>query len=123
MANILGAESGSDPENRPRICPDCGLAFITSNGERAFYARRAAAQPHVTWQLPKRCEACRQMKRKAHEVARVHGKNIELVCKDCAAPFLFRAPDQQFYAARGFQTPRRCPPCRRVVRPHKHEGA
>ena len=37
----------------------------------------------------------------------------ELVCKDCGAPFVFTAGEQEFYAEKGFQNePARCRDCR-----------
>jgi CxxC-x17-CxxC domain-containing protein len=35
-----------------------------------------------------------------------------LVCEDCGQEFVFSREEQEFYAARGFQAPKRCKPCR-----------
>ena len=35
-----------------------------------------------------------------------------LTCSDCGTEFIFTARDQEFYAERGFSTPRRCRQCR-----------
>ncbi|MCY3018655.1 MAG: zinc-ribbon domain containing protein [Planctomycetota bacterium] len=35
-----------------------------------------------------------------------------LTCVDCGVQFVFTARDQAFYQERGYQTPRRCKPCR-----------
>ncbi len=35
-----------------------------------------------------------------------------LSCKDCTAPFVWTAGEQQFYAERQFTPPARCKPCR-----------
>lgn len=35
-----------------------------------------------------------------------------LVCEDCGQEFVFSREEQEFYAARGFQAPKRCRPCR-----------
>lgn len=35
-----------------------------------------------------------------------------LVCEDCGQEFVFSEGEQEFYAARGFQPPKRCKPCR-----------
>lgn len=35
-----------------------------------------------------------------------------LVCDDCGEEFVFSADEQDFYASRGFQEPKRCKPCR-----------
>ena len=39
-----------------------------------------------------------------------------LVCADCGAEFTFSAADQEFHNARGYQDPKRCPPCRQARR-------
>jgi CxxC-x17-CxxC domain-containing protein len=39
-----------------------------------------------------------------------------LVCVDCGAEFTFSAEDQEFHASRGYQDPKRCPPCRQARR-------
>lgn len=33
-------------------------------------------------------------------------------CKDCKTDFVFTESEQKFYADKGFQTPKRCKPCR-----------
>ncbi|MFQ5815990.1 MAG: CxxC-x17-CxxC domain-containing protein [Candidatus Hydrothermarchaeaceae archaeon] len=35
-----------------------------------------------------------------------------LVCEDCGDEFAFSAEEQEFFAEKGFQTPKRCKPCR-----------
>ena len=35
-----------------------------------------------------------------------------LVCGDCGQEHVFSAEEQDFYASRGFQEPKRCKPCR-----------
>jgi CxxC-x17-CxxC domain-containing protein len=35
-----------------------------------------------------------------------------ITCADCGQEFVFSASEAQFYADRGFSTPRRCPACR-----------
>lgn len=35
-----------------------------------------------------------------------------LTCADCAQPFTFTGAEQDFYAERGYQEPKRCKPCR-----------
>lgn len=39
-------------------------------------------------------------------------EDTELTCADCGNNFLFSATDQEFYASRGYQNPKRCPECR-----------
>jgi len=40
-------------------------------------------------------------------------------CAACHQPFNFSAGEQDFYATRGFQTPKRCKPCRAVKKGEK----
>lgn len=40
----------------------------------------------------------------------------ELPCADCGASFVFSAKEQQFYYARGWTPPKRCPACRKAHR-------
>ncbi len=35
-----------------------------------------------------------------------------LVCEDCNEEWIFSADEQQFFNERGYQTPKRCKPCR-----------
>ncbi|MEE8168372.1 MAG: CxxC-x17-CxxC domain-containing protein [Candidatus Hydrothermarchaeales archaeon] len=35
-----------------------------------------------------------------------------LVCEDCEEEFVFSAEEQEFFTEKGFQTPKRCKPCR-----------
>ena len=39
-------------------------------------------------------------------------QDTELVCSDCGNSFLFTGSDQEYYASKGFQSPKRCPNCR-----------
>jgi len=45
-----------------------------------------------------------------------------LVCVDCGAEFTFSAADQEFHAARGYQDPKRCAPCRQARRSERGGG-
>jgi hypothetical protein len=38
----------------------------------------------------------------------------ELTCADCGGKFLHSAKDQEFFAGKGYQEPRRCKPCRQA---------
>lgn len=52
-------------------------------------------------------------------VGRTHVSNMTdevLVCADCGTEFPFSASEKQFYAERGFSTPKRCKPCRAAVK-------
>ncbi len=35
-----------------------------------------------------------------------------LVCEDCGEEFTFTGDEQEYYYGKGFQTPKRCKPCR-----------
>jgi CxxC-x17-CxxC domain-containing protein len=39
-------------------------------------------------------------------------QDTELTCADCGNQFVFSSTDQEFYASRGYQNPKRCPTCR-----------
>ena len=45
-----------------------------------------------------------------------------LVCADCGAEFTFSAADQEFHSGRGYQDPKRCPPCRQARRAERGGG-
>lgn len=47
---------------------------------------------------------------------RVYSRDKILTCAECGTQFTFTAADQEFYAARGYQEPRRCPTCRQARR-------
>ena len=44
-------------------------------------------------------------------------------CKDCKADFVFTASDQQFFADKGFQPPKRCRACRNLRKTQNQQGA
>lgn len=46
-----------------------------------------------------------------------------LVCAECGTEFPFSASEKQFYAERGFSTPKRCKPCRAAVKARLNGGA
>ena len=37
----------------------------------------------------------------------------QLTCADCGREFTFTAEDQEFYSAKGYSAPKRCPECRK----------
>jgi hypothetical protein len=42
--------------------------------------------------------------------------DLEIECVDCRVWFFFGVGEQQFFANRGFEPPRRCRPCREAKR-------
>ncbi len=46
----------------------------------------------------------------------------ELTCGDCGQAFIFSAKDQEFFASKGFQDPKRCPDCRRARKDQRGGG-
>ncbi|MCC7105938.1 MAG: zinc-ribbon domain containing protein [Chloroflexi bacterium] len=47
-----------------------------------------------------------------------------LACRDCGQAFTFTVGEQEFFAARGFDTPpTRCPGCRRARRASRESGS
>lgn len=47
----------------------------------------------------------------------------EIVCLDCHEPFTWTGPEQEFYADRKFETPKRCRECRRDRKKMRQMGA
>jgi CxxC-x17-CxxC domain-containing protein len=45
-----------------------------------------------------------------------------LACSDCQAEFTFSAEEQQFFAEKGFSTPRRCKSCRQAAKQARAGG-
>jgi CxxC-x17-CxxC domain-containing protein len=46
-----------------------------------------------------------------------------LTCRDCGQPFTFTSGEQEFYAARGFSEPGRCPDCRAARKADRGGGS
>jgi len=46
----------------------------------------------------------------------------ELACIECGQPFTFSAGEQQFFADKGFVTPKRCHDCRAKRKKARQEG-
>ena len=46
-----------------------------------------------------------------------------LTCQDCGREFSFSARDQEFYADKGFNEPKRCPDCRRARKAERGDDA
>ena len=45
-----------------------------------------------------------------------------LTCADCGHDFVWSAKDQEFFAEKGFQPPRRCKDCRRAKKEQQRGG-
>jgi DNA replicative helicase MCM subunit Mcm2 (Cdc46/Mcm family) len=45
-----------------------------------------------------------------------------LTCADCGHDFVWSAKDQEFFAEKGFQPPRRCKDCRRAKKEQRGGG-
>jgi putative zinc ribbon protein len=73
-----------------------------------------AASLGQTWALPNRCTSCRRAVRRARFAAVDDGMDESIMCVECHGPFWFSQKDKQFYAAQGYQRPRRCRACRRA---------
>lgn len=39
-----------------------------------------------------------------------------LKCSECGKEFTFTAGEQEFYASKGFQEPKKCPECRKAAK-------
>jgi DNA replicative helicase MCM subunit Mcm2 (Cdc46/Mcm family) len=46
----------------------------------------------------------------------------ELTCSDCGGKFLHSAKDQEFFAEKGFQEPKRCKDCRQAKKEQRGGG-
>jgi CxxC-x17-CxxC domain-containing protein len=46
----------------------------------------------------------------------------DLTCGDCGETFVFTERDQEFFAQKGFQEPKRCPACRRARKGQRDGG-
>jgi hypothetical protein len=47
----------------------------------------------------------------------------ELTCADCRGKFLHSAKDQEFFAEKGFEPPKRCKDCRQAKKAERGGGA
>ncbi|MEW6231253.1 MAG: zinc-ribbon domain containing protein [Chloroflexota bacterium] len=56
-------------------CRDCGVAFVWTSGEQAFYQEKGLLNQ------PQRCPDCRANKRRQRETRVAH----EVVCAECGA--------------------------------------
>jgi hypothetical protein len=99
------------------ICSACSRLFVTTVAETAFLAD-VARQRGSTLCLPRRCKECRHEARQTREAVPLDAAEALgdtgtwLPCVDCAATFHFGSRDASYYAARGWQYPRRCRGCR-----------
>lgn len=46
-----------------------------------------------------------------------------ITCADCSSEFTFSSEEQQFYAEKGFSTPRRCKSCRAAAKAARAGGS
>lgn len=46
----------------------------------------------------------------------------QLTCADCGREFTFTAEDQEFYSAKGYSAPKRCPECRAARKAQSRGG-
>jgi hypothetical protein len=60
-----------------------------------------------------------------HAVCPTCNRPIDLrkYCADCSAPFVLTKKDQEFFASRKLELPRRCPECRKARKLLRHTGA
>lgn len=45
-----------------------------------------------------------------------------ITCQDCGTEFIFSADEQEFYATKGFDAPKRCPSCRAARKAERGGG-
>lgn len=104
-----------------RVCRDCGSTFEITPDERALFGRLSSENPFGTgqgWTLPIRCTPCRAARRAQQHAVPVAADAPDewLTCRECGEGFIFGGRDREFFARRGFTTPRRCRPCRQARR-------
>ena len=76
-------------------CIDCGNEFIITPAEQKFYIKKG-------YELPKRCNDCRNHKRDA----------ISFVCVDCGKEFTLTKATINYYERNNLMIPKRCEECR-----------
>lgn len=103
--------------NETRRCRTCGENFVVSADEIELF-RRLAAEKGGEWCLPTRCTPCRATRRarKFYNPVVANARDEQLACVDCGEDFIFGGRDRDFFARRGWATPRRCRPCRSARR-------
>lgn len=47
---------------------------------------------------------------------------MQIQCSACGSEFVFTAEEQEFYASKGFQPPRKCKPCRDAAKQSRGGG-
>ena len=45
-----------------------------------------------------------------------------IICADCGNEFVFTADEQEFYASKGYSSPKRCPACRKNRKQQRSVG-
>ena len=98
-------------DSETRVCRACGQPFVISAEEFAWWAR-FSEHTGRPWHLPTACAPCRAARRQARLTVVDDGCEESLTCVVCGAGFRFGTQDKAYYAARGFQRPRRCRACR-----------
>jgi CxxC-x17-CxxC domain-containing protein len=92
-------------EDRTLVCRACGVEFVFTAGEQAFYRERAFAHE------PRRCKECRNARQAAAAVRpAAPRRGADAVCSACgAATKLAFVPDgvRPVYCRRCFQARRR----------------
>ena len=56
-------------------------------------------------------------------VSETNMSDQNLTCTDCAKQFTFTESEQEFYQAKGFSTPSRCPDCRAARKAARNSGS
>lgn len=85
------------------FCEDCQEAFVHTESEQTFFALKK-------FKTPKRCKACREVRKTTFESQKGDGKRM--TCESCDNTFIWSKKDQAFYATNDFVPPRHCRTCR-----------
>lgn len=91
-------------EAKVEVCIDCGKEFTITPAEQKFYIKKG-------YELPKRCNECRNHKR----------DSSTFVCVDCGKEFTLTKATISYYSRNGLQTPKRCETCRRFKKERNKE--
>ena len=82
-------------EVKKQICIDCGNEFIITPAEQKFYIKKG-------YELPKRCNECRNHKRDSNT----------FTCVDCGKEFTLTRATINYYERNNLMIPKRCEECR-----------
>jgi hypothetical protein len=101
-----------------RICLSCHEPFTITAAEINFLQARVDEGVLESVILPKRCYRCRSARRRLKFETPITTMQVDvtLTCVDCGVDFVFGGRDATYFFDHGFDTPKRCRPCRTARR-------